>query len=264
MGFKQAYVFSLTGLFYPHTLAKLSPYRDAADVGSIYLIRHGQASFGADDYDVLSPIGIRQAEVLGEHLARLGIRFDRCLSGELRRQQHTASAALAQFGAGVPEVEVDAAFNEFEADEVIRAHLPDLLKAEPDALHILRNAAQHRAEFQRLFSLIISRWVSGEHEKDGLESWHSFLTRVQGGLERLLSQAGNKDRIAVFTSGGTITALLQLIIGVPAIKAFELNWQIVNTSLSLLKFRGNEVALASFNSHVHLELLKAPELITFR
>ncbi|MGH8353246.1 MAG: histidine phosphatase family protein [Pseudomonas sp.] len=236
-------------------------------MGSIYLIRHGQASFGADDYDVLSPLGIRQAEVLGEHLARLGIRFDRCLSGELRRQQHTASAALAQFGvsgAGVPAVEIDAAFNEFEADEVIRAHLPDLLKVEPDALHILRNAAQHRAEFQRLFSLIISRWVSGEHEKDSVESWQSFLTRVQGGLERLLAKAGNKDKIAVFTSGGTITALLQLIIGVPAIKAFELNWQIVNTSLSLLKFRGNEVALASFNSHVHLELLKAPELITFR
>ena len=47
-------------------------------------------------------------------------------------------------------------------------------------------------------------------------------------------------------------------------QAFELNWQIVNTSLSRLKFRGREVALASFNSQVHLELLKAPELITFR
>jgi hypothetical protein len=50
----------------------------------------------------------------------------------------------------------------------------------------------------------------------------------------------------------------------PAKQAFELNWQIVNTSLNHLKFRGREVALASFNSHVHLQLLKAPELITFR
>ena len=87
---------------------------------------------------------------------------------------------------------------------------------------------------------------------------------MEDGLARILAQAEKKDRIAIFTSGGTITALLQSIIGVPAIKAFELNWQIVNTSLSLLKFRGNEVTLASFNSHVHLELLKAPELITFR
>ena len=53
-------------------------------MGSIYLIRHGQASFGADDYDVLSATGVRQAAVLGEHLAALGIGFDRCLSGDLR------------------------------------------------------------------------------------------------------------------------------------------------------------------------------------
>lgn len=46
----------------------------------------------------------------------------------------------------------------------------------------------------------------------------------------------------MFTSGGTITALLQLIVGVPPLKAFELNWQIVNTSLTRLKFRGEEVS----------------------
>ena len=68
----------------------------------------------------------------------------------------------------------------------------------------------------------------------------------------------------MFTSGGTITALLQLVIGVAPIKAFEMNWQIVNTSLSLLKFRGREVSLASFNSHAHLQLLRNPELITHR
>ncbi|MET1077955.1 MAG: histidine phosphatase family protein [Pseudomonas sp.] len=236
-------------------------------MGSIYLIRHGQASFGADDYDVLSPLGVRQGELLGDHLAELGIHFDRCLSGDLRRQQDTGRAALGRLhaaGQTPPALETDSAFDEFPADEVIRAHLPDLLHVEPDALHILRNAASHRAEFQRLFAQVIDRWVSGEHEKDGLISWQGFLEQVQGGLQRVLQQAQGHQRIAIFTSGGTISALLQLIIGLPAIKAFELNWQIVNTSLSCLKFRGNEVALASFNSHVHLQLLKAPELITFR
>lgn len=236
-------------------------------MGSIYLIRHGQASFGADDYDVLSPTGVRQAEILGEHLAGLGLRLDRCLCGDLRRQRHTGEAVLQRMqaaGLAVPELETDAAFNEFEADAVIRAHLDDLLAIEPQALHILRNAAQHRAEFQRLFSLVIARWISGEHHKDGLLSWREFVETVQSGLQRLLQRAGGRDNVAVFTSGGTITALLQLIVGMPAIKAFELNWQIVNTSLSRLKFRGDEVSLASFNSHVHLELLKAPELITYR
>ncbi|MFL9813043.1 histidine phosphatase family protein [Stutzerimonas sp. VN223-3] len=236
-------------------------------MGSIYLIRHGQASFGAENYDVLSPLGFQQSAALGDHLNQLNIRFDRCISGELNRQQDTARTTLDRLGSyqgQQPVVEVDSAFNEFRADEVIRAHMHDLLAVEPSAIQIFANAANHRAEFQRLFSYAIQRWVSGEHEKEGLESWQSFIDRVQTGLNRLLDQAGKKDRIAVFTSGGTITALLQLVIGVPPIKAFEMNWQIVNTSLSHLKFRDRDMALASFNSHVHLELLKNPELVTYR
>lgn len=237
-------------------------------MGSIYLIRHGQASFGAENYDVLSPLGLRQSLVLGDYLGELGIRFDRCISGELNRQQDTARATLDSLfkrcDGAVPNLEINGAFNEFPADEVIRAHMPDLLEVEPNALHILRNAADHRGEFQRLFSYVIRRWVSGEHEKEGLESWQGFVERVEAGLKRLLLEAKQTDRVAVFTSGGTITALLQLIIGVPPIKAFELNWQIVNTSLSQLKFRAEEVTLASFNSRAHLDLQKNPELITYR
>ena len=236
-------------------------------MGSIYLIRHGQASFGADDYDVLSATGVRQAAVLGEHLAALGIGFDRCLSGDLRRQQHTAQAALEQMSAAgfdSPALEIDSAFNEFDADAIIRALLPDLLPQEPEALNILRNAAQNRAEFQRIFALIIQRWLAGTYDPPGLESWLGFVERVQGGLQRILEAANNQQKIAVFTSGGTITALLHLITRMPAQQAFELNWQIVNTSLNQLKFRGREVSLASFNGHAHLQLLKAPELITFR
>ncbi|MBP5086597.1 histidine phosphatase family protein [Pseudomonas chlororaphis] len=236
-------------------------------MGSIYLIRHGQASFGADDYDVLSTTGVRQAEVLGQHLVELGVNFDRCLAGDLRRQQHTANSTLQQFSAAglpMPILETDSAFNEFDADAVIRALLPDMLSEEPGALDILRNAAQNRAEFQRIFALIIDRWLAGTYDPPGLESWLGFVERVQDGLQRILDQADNTQKIAVFTSGGTITALLHLITRMPAAQAFELNWQIVNTSLNQLKFRGREVALASFNSHAHLQLLKAPELITFR
>ncbi len=235
-------------------------------MGSIYLIRHGQASFGADNYDVLSPLGFQQSAVLGDYLDQLDIRFDRWVSGELERQQNTAKATLQRMSQSrrLPSLEIDPAFNEFHADEVIRAHMDDLLAVEPNALHIFANAADHRAEFQRLFQYAIQRWVSGEHEKENLESWQCFIDRVQDGLSRLLDQADKKDHIAVFTSGGTITALLQLVIGVPPIKAFELNWQIVNTSLSRLKFRDRDVALATFNSHVHLDLMKNPELITYR
>jgi broad specificity phosphatase PhoE len=236
-------------------------------VGSIYLIRHGQASFGADDYDVLSPTGFRQAEVLGAHLAQLGLQFDRCIAGNLFRQRHTAQTAMAQLDAAgliAPALETDQAFNEFDAEAVIRALLPAMLPDEPEALEVMRNAAHNRAEFQRLFALIIGRWLGGEHDTPALQSWLAFVEQVQAGLDRILDSAGPSDRIAVFTSGGTITALLHLITRMPAPQAFELNWQIVNTSLNHLKFRGREVSLASFNSHAHLQLMKAPELITYR
>ena len=236
-------------------------------MGSIYLIRHGQASFGADDYDVLSPLGIRQSEILGEHLAQLGLGLDRCVAGSLRRQQHTATCALAQFakvGMPVPVLKVDSAFDEFDADAIIRALLPSLLEREPQAREVLRNGAHHRAEFQRLFALVVEQWLSGDYDAVGLQSWSGFVERVEAGLHRLLEHADNTQKMAVFTSGGTITALLHLVTQIPVRQAFELNWQIINTSLNQLKFRGREVALASFNSQAHLQLLKAPELITYR
>lgn len=236
-------------------------------MGSIYLIRHGQASFGADDYDVLSPVGMRQSEALGQHLAQLGVRLDRCLAGNLRRQQDTARLTLQSMhdsGVQVPQLETDGAFNEFDADAVIRSLLPGLLPDEPEARHILRNGAQNRREFQRLFALLIQRWHGGEHACEGCESWQVFVQRVEAGLQRVLSQASHGDNIAIFTSGGTITALLHRVIRITAGQAFELNWQIINTSLSQLKFRGSEVALASFNNQAHVQLLKVPELITYR
>ena len=241
--------------------------RRYADVGSIYLIRHGQASFGADDYDVLSDLGVRQAQITGQHLVDLGVRFDRCLSGDLLRQQDTAKHALAQFtaaGLTVPELEIDSAFNEFDAFGVLEALLPGLLPQEPHALNTLNNAANDPEEFQRIFDLVIARWISGTYDTPRLESWLGFVERVQGGLNRTLDLASHQQNIAVFTSAGSITALLHLLTQIPASEAFKLTWQIVNTSLSQLKFRGREVTLASFNSHVHLQLLKTPSLITYR
>ncbi|NIF15751.1 histidine phosphatase family protein [Pantoea sp. Cy-639] len=237
-------------------------------MGNLYLIRHGQASFGADDYDVLSAVGERQSLALGEHLAQLGLRLDRCVAGSLRRQQDTARLALEALqthGTAVPVIETDAAFNEFDADGVIRALLPGLLSDEPEALHILRNGAQHRSEFQRLFALMVQRWHNGDHTQDEhLETWQAFTTRVGDGLRRLLDSAAAGANIALFTSGGTIAALLHLVTGITPAQAFALNWQIINTSLSHLKFRGRDVALASFNSQAHVQLLRAPELITYR
>ncbi|AIR91280.1 histidine phosphatase family protein [Pseudomonas cremoricolorata] len=235
-------------------------------MGNLYLIRHGQASFGAADYDVLSELGARQSQALGVHLGQLGLRLDRCIAGSLRRQQDTARLtlqALHTSGSPVPAIETDPDFNEFDAEGLVRSLTPALLRDEPDALEVMRNPREQRSEFQRLFALMVQRWHAGEHD-EGLETWTAFTARIERGLQRLLDAASEADDIAVFTSGGSIAALLHLTTGITPAQAFSLNWQIINTSLSHLKFRGREVSLSTFNSQAHVRLLKSPELITYR
>ena len=58
-------------------------------MGTLYLVRHGQASFGADDYDVLSPRGHQQAVRLGEYWRARGMAFDAVMTGTLRRHTET-------------------------------------------------------------------------------------------------------------------------------------------------------------------------------
>ena len=237
-------------------------------MGNLYLIRHGQASFGATDYDVLSNLGARQSHALGEHFGQLGLRFDRCVAGSLRRQQDTARLALEALhahGVASPTVDTDPDFNEFDAEGVIRSLLPALLVQEPEALNVMRNAREHRSEFQRLFALMVQRWHDGEHAADdGLETWSAFTARLGRALQRVLDQAEEGQNIAVFTSGGSIAALLHVVTGITPAQAFTLNWQIINTSLSHLKFQGRQVSLSTFNSQAHLRLLQVPELITYR
>ena len=249
------------------TSTQAALHQDNKIVGSIYLIRHGQASFGADNYDVLSARGTEQAKILGRYLAGLGIDFDAAYAGTLERQQSTAASALGQLAEHnlkAPSVTLDAGFNEYLSDEVIRAYMPDLLEYEPNAQAILHNAANQRAEFQRLFAFVINRWAGGQHPREGLQSWQGFVDQVQAALTKVLAKAQAKDRIAIFTSGGTITAAMQLVLGLNPLNAFELNWQIVNTSVSVIKFRNTQMAVASFNSAAHLEQLNNPDLITYR
>ena len=84
-------------------------------VSEIYLLRHGQASFGAEDYDRLSEAGETQARLLGEHLAELGMEFDAIFSGAMRRQRDTARILLEGMGHSNPEgFEIMDHFNEFD------------------------------------------------------------------------------------------------------------------------------------------------------
>ena len=56
-------------------------------MGLVLLVRHGQASFGADDYDVLSETGVAQSKRLGAWLAEADLQPDRAAA-----RRHAAAA----------------------------------------------------------------------------------------------------------------------------------------------------------------------------
>lgn len=82
-------------------------------MGAIYLVRHGQASFGAADYDALSPRGFEQSTVVGAELLRRNVSFSQARSGTLARQRDTAATALRVLGTDVPVAE-DPRWNEYD------------------------------------------------------------------------------------------------------------------------------------------------------
>ncbi|HJV74342.1 MAG TPA: phosphoglycerate mutase family protein, partial [Noviherbaspirillum sp.] len=58
-------------------------------MGQIYLVRHGQASFGSANYDQLSELGLEQARLLGEWFANSRQQFHRVVTGDMRRHRQT-------------------------------------------------------------------------------------------------------------------------------------------------------------------------------
>ncbi len=210
-------------------------------MGQILLVRHGQASWGADDYDVLSPTGERQAGVVGE--AWRSVRPDRVLHGSMRRQQHTAELATAAAG-WAPMPETDAGWNEMDHLAVLGAQ-PHGLDREPD-----------RAEFQQWFETASMRWTSGDHDGDYDEPFSHFRDRVRASLEALAADG----TVVVFTSGGPIAVVTSWLLGGDATTYARLAPVVVNTSVTRIVSGRRGLTLLAFNEHAHL----ADDLLTYR
>jgi broad specificity phosphatase PhoE len=67
----------------------------------------------------------------------------------------------------------------------------------------------------------------------------------------------------VFTSGGTISVLLQRLLGVDLETMLRLNWRMANASCTKLAVGAGGPRVLSINEHAHLETAGA-RLLTFR
>lgn len=222
-------------------------------MSSILLVRHGQASFGAADYDVLSPTGHEQSRVLGTALAARGITPDVVVVGEMRRHEETSAGMLAGAGWTADPV-VDAGWNEFDHEQVLGVH------DSPTA----REGESEKAAFQRWFEEATRRWTSGEDEQAYDESFTAFTARVDISMARVVESLPPRGTAVVVTSGGAIawTVASLLADDRPARSELwlRLNPVSINTGTSTIVRGGRGTTLVAFNAHDHL----SPDLLTYR
>jgi len=232
-------------------------------MSSLFLIRHGQASFGTGGYDRLSPRGIAQAEFLAKYWLQTGQEFDAVYAGEMKRQIDTAATVLAHFreaGRNALELRILPEFNEYDSKGILAALLRN---QEVEDLDISRFYTDKMA-FQRLFEKAIRRWISGEESIAGVTTWEDFRSRVARGIKRVRQENGRGKAVLVFTSGGPISAAFQMATGISDPGTLHIVWHIVNASVSTFAYDDDRFSLTSFNVRAHLEMAGDPALITYR
>jgi broad specificity phosphatase PhoE len=224
----------------------------------VVLVRHGQASFGAADYDVLSETGRRQAGAAGEALrGRIG-EVRAVVTGSMRRQRETAAACLEAMGLAAPgrgrRVE---RVRPRGGPPRLRAALGGPRRAPPRA----RGRGLRRA-FERAFLAAVARWTGGAHDADYRETWPGFLARVDGALARLPRAPGGT--VLVFTSGGPISAACRAHLGAATRRPSSRTRFASRTRASRRSRSGRRASFsAAFNDHAHLTG-RDEGLLTFR
>jgi len=220
----------------------------------LFLVRHGQASFGSAHYDRLSDLGRQQARWLGEYFAGRDLRFKRVLAGTLERQQDTARAILAAMGAQIPALAIHPGLDEYRAEPLYAAYTGG---ADP----LAHQKSDYRG-YWKTFRSAMQAWAAGELA--GVpESWDEFGARTGAALQEASADTTREDAVLVVSSGGAISRAVSSIIGCPGPMAIELNLQFRNSGFCELIAGGDTLRLLSFNSVPHLDTPERRGAITF-
>lgn len=240
---------------------------------TILLARHGQASFGAENYDQLSTLGCEQARLLGQHYANAERRIDAIFSGSLVRQRDSAthfwdmyqpsldhssvSDAAPVFDPQAPDNFILPVFNEFDHEDVFIKSTPHLSTQAQIAAELARDN-QPMTRLGEMFGQAMARWHAGHHDEEYIESWPTFSKRAQQALAQVRAQVdaldhiGDDGTVLVFTSGGVIAAITAHLLGQGSQTAYQLTKSSVNTGVTAIGVSRPEPQLLSFNEYSHL------------
>ncbi|MGF6696919.1 broad specificity phosphatase PhoE [Paraburkholderia sp. MM5496-R1] len=223
-------------------------------MAELYLVRHGQASFGAENYDELSSSGFAQSRWLGEYFAQSHLSFDRVVTGTMRRHAQTADALLTAMGGQPVEIVQDAGLNEYNFHALFSA----LGESGPASGPVAESSMKH---FYKGLRQVLQLWSEDKLPGRIPETWGEFQARVEHA--RLAIQRSGGKRVLVVSSGGPIAVFTQQILNAPAAAAIALNMQIRNSSVSQYVFNDSAMSLVTFNALPHLEQIEGRELVTY-
>lgn len=232
-------------------------------MSTLYLVRHGQASFGTDNYDQLSATGREQVKLLGEHFAESGERIDRIYTGNLQRQRETADLIAGSLGAAAPPIALEHAFDEYDSDAILRGFAGSL-SAEQLAQAGWPGLRTDRRKFQFFLERAARAWVEAQIEAAEMLPWRQFHGRIIAALTGIMHNEGRSKTLIVSTSGGVIGTAVAHVLGLSNHMGIELNWAVHNASITRLIYSAEKVSLSMFNGLPHLDRQERRELITYR
>jgi broad specificity phosphatase PhoE len=232
-------------------------------MGHLTLVRHGQASFGADDYDQLSPLGQRQSIRLGEYWresqsrastesAANTLNFDAVLMGSLKRHRQTWEG-IAEGAQLDMTPQVWPGLNEYDSHALIETIHPEPL-AKPDSPEMYKHHF-------RLLRTALQKWMTGETSPKGMPSYAEFAQGIQDVLTHV--RTNYQGRVLVVSSGGPISTAVGQVLAAPADTSIELNLRIRNTALTEFVFTPSRHMLLSYNNLPHLDSEAHQSWVTF-
>jgi broad specificity phosphatase PhoE len=227
-------------------------------MGTLHLVRHGQASFGAADYDQLSALGERQCERLGAYWRERGIAFDAVLTGTLRRHRQSWQA-IARGLAGPDGPPAPAALewpglNEYDAESIVRAiAAPDLERP--------RTPEDMKQHFRLLRDGLLA-WMEGRTAPAGVPAHPDFVAGVVAALDHVRARHVGQ-RVLVVSSGGPIAHAVGAVLAAPKASVVELNLRLRNSSVTEFAFSPSRHSLATFNTLPHLDHPDLGDWVTF-
>ena len=220
-------------------------------MATIYIIRHGQAQFGMEEYDALSPTGIEQAKILGDSFLQRKIIPTQLISGAMKRHQQTMEYCLERMGLSEIEKVTNDDWNEFDHRDIIARYEPRYA----DLNELKKDIFLDKSPKEKITEVLngaVTRWTSGKYF-DYNESWTTFCERVKNGLQKIENETSKDDVVLVFSSGGSISVVLQKILDLSVQKTFELQLNIANCSITKLKTSSRGTQLLSFSDYSHFE-----------